>query len=1274
MKKRLILIFFCSLFYFPLNAQNNNDCWTLINNGIDIYNGQYNNNEFPGYHDPETTDLKEVNGGFLTTGQYNKQTFGSNDNNIYNNLKDKDGSYLTKHDYNGNLKWIVYTEKNSNSYRDVMFGSTEDKQGNIYVIGHSIDGTFFDSQGTELTLKNSTNSLYGGFIVKLNENGEILWHIIINNVYSKKINIDNEDNILLSGDVNIYFNNTFNFYLNGAITDNLQNFEVMGNNFNYPNRGIIKINPNGELLWYTAIKTSGSNSEFLIDIGSDKNNNIYVTGYCSSNAEIYSAGKINNPNIINWSGNPTKTFLIKFDKDGQFLWKVKSLLNDSEINGVQAWSTTVDEQGNSYITGSNDRWRKNVNQIFENADGSTTSENVGTFFIAKINTDGICEWIKGAAHTYSGTGYKVIKADEEIAVVGTLRAFNSNVANAEFLSADGNNQNISLNTSDYFIAVYDKDGNLDRIISNGINDERVFPSDRISGFFKDSNDNYYISRNIWFYTDSTVDYINFGHIINARDVNGRDGTITKFNESCGIRLGKTINDNISNLSLCDNTSVGSDSDSLIEFDLTERENEILINEPLSDYQISYYRDSALTDTITNPKKHKNTSQKETIYIKAEHFSDTDKSGQTLFNIEVIELPNVNTIVELKQCDNSDINGFSFFNLNEVKEEIITNSDDYTITFYEEKIDAENNGVSITDVTTYKNEIVSVDKVWARVENSNGCYRVSEVNLFVSTTQIPSTLLNSFYHCDDGTNTADGIATFDFSSVTSDIENIFPTGQQLIINYYRNEDDALAEENAITDITNYQNIGYPNQQNIFIRVDSKFDNDCLGLGAHISLNVEKAPIANPVTIDPECDNDRDRFYSFDTSTIQNTIIGSQTDVTVTYFDENNSQLSSPLPNPFITKTQNITVRVENTNSKDLDGKCYDETTINFMVNTVPIANPILPQEECDDDFDGIVGFDTSNIQNTILGTQTGLIVTYFDENNNSLPSPLPNPFYTTSQTITVRLENPVYDVCSEETTIDFIVRGKPNFNLVDEATICMSENTSLPISVENPNGNYTYIWKNENNQTISTNPYIDITKGGTYNVIATSIYGCNSEEKQIFINESSLSTININDIEVKDDSDNNYIKINNSNLGLGNYVFRLLDSTSNIIYNYQSNANFENLEGGNYFLEIDDLKGCGSLNFEISLISFPKYFTPNGDGKNDYWQIKGLDNSYYKSGIISIYNRFGKLISKFTINDIGWDGTYNGKLIPSNDYWFNIILINYKDEIKKRTGHFSLIRN
>jgi gliding motility-associated-like protein len=100
----------------------------------------------------------------------------------------------------------------------------------------------------------------------------------------------------------------------------------------------------------------------------------------------------------------------------------------------------------------------------------------------------------------------------------------------------------------------------------------------------------------------------------------------------------------------------------------------------------------------------------------------------------------------------------------------------------------------------------------------------------------------------------------------------------------------------------------------------------------------------------------------------------------------------------------------------------------------------------------------------------------------------------------------------------------------------------------------------------------------------------------------------------------------------------------------------------------------SIPFEIALISFPNFFTPNGDGNNDFWQIKGIDKSYYKTGTISIFNRYGKQITTFSIDDIGWDGTYNGKQMIGNDYWFQAILIDQKDQMKKRTGNFSLVRN
>ena len=656
---------------------------------------------------------------------------------------------------------------------------------------------------------------------------------------------------------------------------------------------------------------------------------------------------------------------------------------------------------------------------------------------------------------------------------------------------------------------------------------------------------------------------------------------------------------------------------------------------------------------------------------------TDGNTYTITKeIEIFEAPTVNTSVSLKQCDNSDINGFSYFNLNEVKEKIVTNPENYTITFYEEKIDAENKSNAIIDVTKYTNEEVSIDKIWARVENSNGCFEISEVNLFVSTTQIPSTFLKSFYQCDDGSNFTDGIANFNFSSVTDDIKNLFPPNQQLIINYYKTEKDALAELNKIDNasISNYQNIDSPFTQNIYVRVDSALDNECLGLGLHITLNVEKIPIANSVVVNPQCDNDRDGLFSFDTSTIQSTILGTQSNVSVSYFDENGTQLQSPLPNPFTTASQSITARVTNINSQDLDGQCYAETEIQFTVNSVPIAHNILPQEICDEDFDGVGSFDTSSIQSTILQNQTGLIVRYFDENNIELQSPLPNPFPSHSQKIRVRIENPIYTTCFEETKIQFIVREKPSFELISEDIICITETPSLSLSIENPNGNYNYFWLNQNGDIVGNNQSLNISSGGLYSVYAESIYGCKSDIKTITVRESSIASTSIKDLVVNDDSVNKSITIKTDNIGLGDYEYSLTTENDVTVIDYQDEPLFENLQGGIYKVNIRDKNNCGTVSINVSIIQFPIFFTPNNDGRNDVWSIRGIKNTY-KEGKISIYNRYGKTVNSFSINSIGWNGFYsNGKKAASNTYWFYAELIDYNGNINIQQGKIALLRN
>ncbi|TXD83314.1 T9SS type B sorting domain-containing protein [Subsaximicrobium wynnwilliamsii] len=414
-------------------------------------------------------------------------------------------------------------------------------------------------------------------------------------------------------------------------------------------------------------------------------------------------------------------------------------------------------------------------------------------------------------------------------------------------------------------------------------------------------------------------------------------------------------------------------------------------------------------------------------------SGADNSVDTK-TISVYEIPAVAPIVELRQCDD-DLDGFSSFNLEEANAEISVNHLNEIITYYESALDAVNASDPIQNSSVYPNDIVSADTIWARVENTNGCYAISQIDLMVSTTQIPNTFTMDFYQCDDGADVTDGIATFDFSSVNTEIQALFPTGQQLTINYHRNQEDALAEMNPIDDISNYQNIGYPSLQDIFVRVENADNNDCLGLGHHITLHVESIPIANTVEALKLCDDDGNGTQAFDTSNIEATLLSGQTDVIISYTDETGNALTSPLPNPFVTHSQIITAKVTNTTSKDPDGACFDETQISFILDAAAMANPVSNFTACDTDNDGQFAFDTSGIEISVLNGQTGMLVSYSDENGNTLPSPLQNPFLTTSQTITVRIQNALSTFCYDETSINFRVSEQPEAGIIMDDLVC-----------------------------------------------------------------------------------------------------------------------------------------------------------------------------------------------------------------------------------------------
>jgi gliding motility-associated-like protein len=103
--------------------------------------------------------------------------------------------------------------------------------------------------------------------------------------------------------------------------------------------------------------------------------------------------------------------------------------------------------------------------------------------------------------------------------------------------------------------------------------------------------------------------------------------------------------------------------------------------------------------------------------------------------------------------------------------------------------------------------------------------------------------------------------------------------------------------------------------------------------------------------------------------------------------------------------------------------------------------------------------------------------------------------------------------------------------------------------------------------------------------------------------------------------------------------------------------------------VEDTEGCTNLTIDVLVIDYPKYFTPNGDGIHDTWNIVGLDQPDAK---IYIYDRYGKLLKQITptATSQGWDGTYIGSVLPSTDYWFTIEYME-NDQQKLFKAHFAL---
>jgi gliding motility-associated-like protein len=137
-------------------------------------------------------------------------------------------------------------------------------------------------------------------------------------------------------------------------------------------------------------------------------------------------------------------------------------------------------------------------------------------------------------------------------------------------------------------------------------------------------------------------------------------------------------------------------------------------------------------------------------------------------------------------------------------------------------------------------------------------------------------------------------------------------------------------------------------------------------------------------------------------------------------------------------------------------------------------------------------------------------------------------------------------------------------------------------------------------------------------------------------------------------------------GMGVYEFSLDNGP------WQVSGTFIGVRPGEHIVSVRDVNCFVEDSYALMVLDYPTFFTPNGDGYNDFWNIDILSGQ--PTSKIYIFDRYGKLLKSIKPAGFGWNGTYNGSRMPTADYWF---LLEYNDLTngapKQLRGHFTLKR-
>lgn len=258
--------------------------------------------------------------------------------------------------------------------------------------------------------------------------------------------------------------------------------------------------------------------------------------------------------------------------------------------------------------------------------------------------------------------------------------------------------------------------------------------------------------------------------------------------------------------------------------------------------------------------------------------------------------------------------------------------------------------------------------------------------------------------------------------------------------------------------------------------------------------------------------------------------------------------------------------------------------------------------------------------------------------------------------------------------DNLIDLRPEITFPDQVGICTDRASNTVSATDTADGYRWYsVDSNGRERLLAQTPDFTIPEAGTYryeiyNRYAGAVPGTDFECAASKIFEVAISEApSIDRAEVRLGVGTFDITVRVS--GAGDYEYALGDAGGP----YQDSNVFRGLPLDTYRVYVRDKNGCGTADTlvepDLTLEGFPRFFTPNGDGANDTWQYIAPPSGLSPVVRISVFDRYGNLVSRFGPDDAGWDGTYGGRPLPPSDYWFRAIDRNGGVV----QGHFTLKR-